>query len=182
MTTNSHLQHALRNASDRRGNSLLDLSNASPVLVALLRHTGCPFCVEALDDLKDAKAEITASGVNIAVVMQTHDANAASAMLERFQLNDAHLILDPERRLYAALDVKKGNLWQLFGPHVLVRVFQVLAKGLKPAKKIGGAASQLPGTVLIHKGEVLRSHVHRSQADRANYTSLCSLPAPSTTT
>lgn len=172
------LAQALTNATDQHDSSLLTLSHQRPLLLALLRHTGCPFCVEALDDLRKAKADIDATNTAIAVVFQTGEPEFALKMLERYELHDAHLVLDPEQALYDALDIKNGNLWQIFGPHVILRVFQVLAKGLRPYSKAHGSTFRLPGTALIHNGKVLRSHVHRSQADRANYSQVCQLPTP----
>jgi hypothetical protein len=148
------------------------------VLIALLRHSGCPFCQEALRDIKRQREAIEAAGVRILVVFQVEEGEFTRRYFERAGLADLDRVADPDRRLYRALDVPRGNIWQVFGPHVFLRVVQSIASGIRPDKKVGGDPMQLPGTVLVHRGEILRRHVHRSQADRANYEAVaCGVPA-----
>lgn len=160
---------ALASARTQRGDDLLSLSERSPVLLAMLRHTGCPFCQEELHDLKRQREAIESRGVRIVVVFQAPEGEFAEEFFAKAGLAEIDRVGDPDLALFRALEVKRGNVWEVFGPHVLVRVFQVIAKGLRPGKKFGGDAMQLPGTVLIENGEIKRRHVHRSQADRANY-------------
>ncbi len=168
----SALEAALEAVTNQHGRSLLEIQNERPTLVALLRHTGCPFCVEALDDIRKHRAEIEREGVGIAVVFQAPEGQVSEKLFGKMGLADIDRCADPERTLYHALDVPEGNPWQLFGPHVLMRVFHVIVKGLRPHGKAVGSVKQLPGTVLLHKGEIVRRYVHRSQADRANYRSV----------
>lgn len=172
------VRDALRSARTQHGEDLLALSKRSPVLIALLRHTGCPFCQEALRDIRQQRERIEACGVRIVVVFQAPEGEFAESFFEKAGLADVDRVGDPDRRLYEAMDVKRGNLWEIFGPHVLLRVIQSVAAGIRPGKKVGGDAMQLPGTVLVHQGEIVRRHVHRSQADRANYEAIaCEAPA-----
>ena len=163
------LRAAFRRFRTQRGEDLLTLSERSPVLVALLRHTGCPFCQEAMRDLASSRGAIESRGVRIVVVFQAPEGEFAERFFEQAGLPGVDRIADPERALYRALDVRRGGVWQIFGPHVLVRVVRAVASGVRPGKRVGGDAMQLPGTVLIQDGKIVRRHVHRSQADRANY-------------
>jgi hypothetical protein len=171
------VQQTLASITDHDGTDLRTLNDRQPLLLALLRHTGCPFCVEAVHDLAQAQQGIAERGVAIAVVFQTHDAHLAQQLLQQQGLTNAHLVLDPDRTLYKLFDIKKGTPWQLFGPRVLLRVASVIRKGLKPARKSGGSLAQLPGTVLVHKGGIIEQHAHTSQADRADYRRVvCAVP------
>jgi peroxiredoxin len=176
-TFNAALAAFAVHAGPHAGQTLSELSGAQPTLLALLRHTGCPFCQEAMADLKDAMPELERRGIAPVLVFQTPDAGLAAKMTEASGLENADVVADPERKLYDAFGIERGNLWQVFGPRVVVGVVRVIARGLRPGKKVGGDVMQLPGTVLIHKGEILERHVHRHQGDRANYEQVaCSIP------
>lgn len=160
------------------GQNLASLSDSTPTLLALLRHTGCPFCQEAMADITRALPELDERGVTPVLVFQTPDAGLASALAATIGLEGIDVVTDPDRALYRAFEIPRGNVWQVFGPRVMLGVVRTLTRGLRPAKKVGGDVLQLPGTVLVHKGKVLGRYVHRHQADRANYKQIaCALPA-----
>jgi peroxiredoxin len=45
------------------GASLLELVEASPVLLIFLRHFGCSFCRQAISDVSDLREELARHGV-----------------------------------------------------------------------------------------------------------------------
>ncbi len=170
------LEDALSNAFDQNGVSLLSLNDESPVLVSLMRHSGCTFCREMLSDLSSRKDEAHRRGYSLAIVtMSSDDANAALA--SEFGLEDASWISDPERRVYRALELKRGTFLQLFGPRVFLGGLKAALRG-NGIGRLDGDGFQLAGAFVIHHGRIVRAFRHKTAADRPDFGSLaCELPS-----
>ncbi len=161
----------------QHGSSLLELSEQTPLLVVFLRHPGCTFCREALADIASQRAEIDSAGTTIALVHMS-GGEQARKMLERYGLAGLHHVSDPQKSLYRAFGLSRGNLSQIFGPWVWWRGFQagvLRGHGIGP---IQGDGFQMPGVFLIFHGEVVRSFVHHSAADRPDYAELAGARTP----
>lgn len=164
----------LEEAETTSGGSLAELSNRQPVLLVLLRHSGCTFCREALADLAVRRAEIEAKGAKIALVhMGTADSFADFA--SSYGMGDVAAVSDPERRLYRGLGLRRGRLGQLFGWSVWWRGAKSFFEGHHPGA-LEGDGTQMPGVFLIHQGRVVRRFVHGNAAERPDYVSLSQLP------
>jgi peroxiredoxin len=165
----------LAEAQTTSGGSLAELSNRQPVLLVLLRHSGCTFCREALADLAAGRAEIEAKGARIALVhMGTAESFAAFAA--SYGMGDVAAVSDPERRLYRGLGLRRGRLGQLFGWRVWWRGAKSFFEGHHPGA-LEGDGTQMPGVFLIHQGRVVRRFVHGNAAERPDYVKLSQLPA-----
>ena len=162
-------------AQTTSGESLAELSNRQPVLLVLLRHSGCTFCREALADLAAGRGEIEAKGVKIALVhMGTVESFAVFAA--GYGMGEVAAVSDPERRLYRGLGLRRGRLGQLFGWRVWWRGAKSLFEGHHPGA-LEGDGTQMPGVFLIHQGRVVRRFVHGNAAERPDYVKLSQLPA-----
>lgn len=161
---------ALRSQT-QHGVSLERLSKESPVLLVFLRHTGCTFCREALADIAAQRATIEANGTRIVLVHMGTEENARK-ICERYGLGDLHRVSDPKCVVYKAFGLGRGGLWALFGPRVWWRGF---VAGVLKGHRVGALAGdgfQMPGVFLIFHGEIVRSYIHQSAADRPNYIEL----------
>jgi len=166
----------LRTLIGSTGKSLFQLSQASPVLVVFLRHSGCTFCREALADLGTKRAAIEASGTRIALVHLSTEADIAP-FAAKYGVADLPRFADPGRQLYREFDLAPGGVTQLLGLKVWGRG---IVAALKSGHGFGGIKEsmfQMPGTFLIENGKILRAFRHQSAADRPDYTDLaCPLP------
>jgi peroxiredoxin len=170
-----HEATLLKEAQTTSGGSLAELSNRQPVLLVLLRHSGCTFCREALADLAAGRVEIEAKGARIALVhMGTAESFAAFAA--SFGMGEVAAVSDPERRLYRGLGLRRGRLGQLFGWSMWWRGAKALFEGHHPGA-LEGDGTQMPGVFLIHQGRVVRRFVHGDAAERPDYVKLSQLPA-----
>lgn len=171
------LASALASARTNTGASLLELSNQRPTMAVFLRHSWCPFCLEAMADVKKRRAEIGARGVQIVLVHQMTEAQAAP-FFEANGVADFPRIADPDRDLYRALDLGRGNWWQIAGPAVWFRSMQAALVGKRVGAMVGDVR-QMPGVFVIDKGRVIASYRHKTQASRPDYVALaCPMPAP----
>lgn len=159
------VRFALRTRTSH-GNTLDRMSRQGPVLLVFLRHLGCTFCREALDDLARQKRAIEQTGTSIVLVHMAEEQTGAKCLSEFGLCGLAH-ISDPAQQLYRGFGLKRGTLSQLFGPRVVLR-----GLGLLPKYGVGrtlGDKFQMPGVFLLCHGEVVRSYRHKSVADRPAY-------------
>ena len=159
------IESTLERAQTDSGQALLDLVEASPVLLVFLRHAGCTFCREALGDIAAIRHEIESSGTRIVLVHMGDRAEIRTVI--------ARCICDPEQRLYDAFGLLKGSWRQLYGPKVWIRgVIAGLFRG-HGLDKPAADATQMPGVFYIDKAWIVRRFRHKSAADRPCYTEIC---------
>ncbi|MFN3326567.1 MAG: SelL-related redox protein [Bryobacteraceae bacterium] len=153
------------------GATLGNLAEQSDLLLVFLRHTGCTFCREALADLAARRAAIESRGVRIVLAHPGSREQAAGAFA-RYGLDDLARISDPECRLYRAFGLKRGTLWQLFGPKVAWRGLQAGLLAGHGIGRLAGNGFQMPGVFLIAGGRIAAGYRHRTAADRPDYAAL----------
>ena len=154
------------------GSSLNELSRRQPVLVVLLRHSGCTFCRETLGDLAEQRTQIEAGGAQIALVHMGQ--SEPEELLDRYGLSDLHRFRDPMCHLYDLFGLKLGGFRQLFGPKVWIRAARAL-KG-HGIGTLNGNGFRMPGAFLLYKGEPVKAFRHKTAADRPDYVELANLP------
>ncbi len=153
------------------GFSLQEMSHKWPTLLIFLRHFGCTFCREALEDIADIRNKIEIKGTRIAIVHMVEEEEARNT-LSRFGLEDLPQISDPESILYKKFQLRRGTASELFGLKVWIRGFEAgVMKGHGVGKEQGDGF-QMPGVFLIQKGKIVKGFVHKSAADRPNYEQL----------
>lgn len=155
------------------GQSIAELSTRGPVLVVLLRHTGCTFCREAIADLARSVDRIETAGVRLVLVHQGQDADIRP-LLVRHGLERIDRVSDPEKRLYRALELGRGTFGQLFGPSVWLAGVRTTLRGHRVGRLVGDGF-QMPGAFLIRDCVVVSAHRHRTAAERPDYVGLCSM-------
>ena len=161
---------AIREYRDQHGRSLLEHSQEAPTLVVFLRHSGCTFCREALADLQERRSAIEDEGRRIGLVHMTTDSDAA-AFFGKYGMDDVPRFADPDRELYDAFGLRRGNLLQLFGPTVWVRGLMATLRG-HSVGKLAGDGFQMPGVFLLHDGAIREAYRHRTAGDRPDYVGI----------
>jgi hypothetical protein len=89
----------------------------------------------------------------------------------KYGLAEVARIHDPQQKLYAAFDLKRATLAQVFGLKVWQRGWEAFANG-HGVGMLAGDGLQMPGVFLLHHGQVLREFRHESAADRPDYAAL----------
>lgn len=152
------------------GQTLAELSDGRDVLVVFLRHLGCTFCREALDDLSARRHQFRGRGTQLVLVHMSADAEAFP-LFASYDLADVPRISDPERTLYRAFGLDRGSLAQLFGPRVWRRGAQAALRG-HGVGRLAGDGFQMPGAFVLRDGRIVASHVHQAAGDRPDYLGL----------
>lgn len=175
------LRDALAHAHDQTGASLLELSRAGDVLVIFLRHFGCTFCREAVADVAAHKAELDANTTDV-VFVHMSPADKGDAFFADYGLPGARHISDPDKRLYRAFGLGRGNLRQLFGPKSWTRGFKAGILDGHLVGKLAGDGFQMPGMFLLRDDAVVRAMRHDDASTRPDYVAFacdsdaCAMP------
>jgi peroxiredoxin len=172
------LMRTLQSARTESGDSLVALSEASPLLLVFLRHAGCPFCREAIDDLARARTAIEASGARI-VLVHMGDSAAIERRIGKHGLASVDRICDRQQNLYRAFGLQRGTLRQLFGLKVWWRGFQAAILARHGIARPSADSFQMPGVFLIGQARIAGRFRHRTAADRPDYAAICAVPVHS---
>jgi peroxiredoxin len=156
------------------GKTLLELVDQRPVLLIFLRHFGCAFCRQALDDVSKVRAKIEEMGAQV-VFVHLGSPERAKPFFDYYHLSSVERIGDPEGRLYAAPAFKlaRVSLWQIFRPAVWI----AWLKGAIFTYRIGAIredVAQMPGVFYLRDRRIANLFRHRTIADRPNYLALIS--------
>lgn len=152
-----------------KDNDLDVLSRSNPVILVFLRHFGCIFCKEAINDLAEKKLEMAYRKIKL-VFVHMADVVLADNFFSDFGLENAEHISDPECIIYKQFGLAKGKFTQLFGLKTWVRGFQLSKSSSHhmSVKQIGDSF-QMPGIFVLFKGKIVDSYIHKTAADKPNY-------------
>lgn len=171
--------NVLAAAVTNSGENLAELSRGAPLLVVFLRHSGCPFCREALADIAQHRGAIQKAGVGIVLVHMFADEFAAD-YFAKYGLADLPRISDPDCRLYREFGLQRGTHGQVAGPRVWWRGLVATIIKRHGVGRIIGDVLQMPGAFVVHDGEIVRTFEYETSADRPDYAEFatCELPPP----
>ena len=159
-------------AKTNKGETLFDLSEKENILLVFVRHFGCTFCRETVSEI--AKLEESIKGKKLTpVFIHMSDPSFGNEFFSKYYNHSVHHVSDPQRALYKSLNLKRGNLTQLFGPKIWIRG---LWAGLVRRHGIGaieGDALQLGGYFILSRGQIVFEH---KSSDAADFFELQLLP------
>jgi peroxiredoxin len=154
-----------------RGNPLGKLTENQPVLLVFLRHFGCTFCREAIDELGKNKHEIEAKGARVVFVHMAED-EVAQAFFKEYNFEDAEHISDILCTFYKEFGLVKGTTNQLFGLKNWARTIDTgIIKGYSWGREIGDGF-QMPGVFVLHNRTIQESYIHKYVSERPDYVKM----------
>ena len=162
---------ALGSALTQSGESLLELSRSSRLLIVFLRHGGCPFCRETLAQLAKCRGKVEAAGVHVALVHMMPD-DEALRLFAKYELADVARVSDPGQNLHGALSLNKGSALDVMGPKVWWAGFKSVLLGGHRFGRPSGDVFQLGGAFLVHNGEILAAHRSKTSFEQPDFIAL----------
>lgn len=122
-----------------------------PLAIPLVRYYGCMPCRDFLVQLEAVRPALEASGVGVVGVGGAADYQARHLMDHGIGFP---LLLDPDHRLYAALDVRRIHWWMLLWP----RTWWYYVRAARRARqgRITGHPLQAPGFVILDTDRTVR--------------------------
>jgi hypothetical protein len=153
------------------GQSITHLSQRAPVLLIFLRHAGCTFCRQALDDLRRARARLAELKVQPVLVHMGTDQESLK-LFQDYDVQDVPRISDPGCELYRAYGLGRGGASQVLGPSVWWRGLKAAVFQRHGIGRLVGDGFQMPGVFLIRDGKIVAESRHQTSGDRPD---LCKL-------
>lgn len=162
------LSQANELAKTADGQSIAELSSGRDVLLVFLRHAGCTFCRETLDELKKARQQWQSRSL-LPVVVHMGSVDQGIEMMKKFGLEDCPVISDPECRLFRAYQLPRGTWPQLFGIRVWIEGFKAaILKGYGFGKLVGDGF-QMSGAFVVRHGQIVRAYPSKDAADSCSW-------------
>jgi peroxiredoxin len=170
------IQVSLEKVLTVSGVNIDELSRQKQVLLVFLRHFGCTFCREAMEEIAELDAQVDHNKVDIVLVhMATNE--VAQRYFQKYKISHLDHISDPECLLYKQFGLVKGNFNQLFGFRSWIRGLDAgIIKGHGWGVQLGDGF-QMPGVFTILEGKVVSEFRHRFVSDKPDYKSMvdCSI-------
>ncbi len=162
------LSQANELAKTANGQSIAELSSDRDVLLVFLRHAGCTFCRETLDELKKSRQQWQNRSL-LPVVVHMGSVELGIEMMKKFGLEDCPVISDPECRLFRAYQLPRGTWPQLFGIRVWIEGFKAaILKGYGFGKLVGDGF-QMSGAFVVRYGKIVRAYPSKDAADSCSW-------------
>jgi peroxiredoxin len=157
------------------GRTLLELVDEQPLLVVFLRHFGCTFCRQAIDDVSHVKDELAARGVR-PVFIHVGTPERAKPYFDYYGLSNVERVSDPEARLYKSpgFDLSRTHPMSHF---LLPSAWKgwlsgaLFKHGFSPVLRED--AHQMPGVFFLKDRRVERAVRCKRISDRPDYLGLC---------
>jgi peroxiredoxin len=155
------------------GRTLLELVDESPVLLIFLRHFGCSFCRQTLDDVSRIRAQIEGKGVR-PVFVHLGSPERAKPYFDYYHLSDIERVSDPEASLYArpVFALPRKNVFSHF---FVPKVWAGWLKGAMRKHGIGMIqedGDQMPGIFYLRNRAIVRAFRYKTIADEPDYLEL----------
>lgn len=165
---------ALRSYKTETGRTLLELVDESPVLLVFLRHFGCAFCAQALDNVSQIQAQLAAKGVR-PVFAHLGSPERARPYFAYYHIPDVERISNPDASLYQhpAFALGRTNPYlQPFNLAVLRGWFKgaLFKYGINPIFRED--AYQMPGVFFLKERKIVRAYRHKEVSDEPDYLKL----------
>jgi thiol-disulfide isomerase/thioredoxin len=173
--TEQEVAQALSEIYTESGANLLELTNASPVLLVFLRHFGCSFCRQTISQVADLSEELAKRGVR-PVFVHLGPPAIAKANFDFYKLYDVERINDPEAKVYQhpVFSLTRTHpATHLANPAVWAGWFKgaIFKYGIG---KIEGDGHQMPGIFFLKGPKIVRRFVHKNISDEPDYLRLVS--------
>jgi peroxiredoxin len=155
------------------GRTLLELVDESPVLLIFLRHFGCSFCRQTLDDVSQIREQIEGRGIR-PVFVHLGTPERARPYFDYYHLSDIERVSDPEASLYGSpvFQVRRKNVFSQF---LIPGVWKAWLLGAVRQHGIGMIredADQMPAVFYLRERSIAREYRYKTIADRPDYLML----------
>jgi hypothetical protein len=155
------------------GRTLLELADASPVLLVFLRHFGCSFCRQAIDDVSKIQKLLDDQGIR-PVFVHLGTPERAKPYFDYYHLSDVERVSDPQARLYTE-PVFKLQRKSKFAHFFVPKVLKAWLTGSIRSHGIGMIredADQMPGIFFLRQRAIARAFRYHTIADQPDYLKL----------
>jgi hypothetical protein len=169
----TELAAALAEYHTESGRTLLELADESPVLLIFLRHFGCSFCRQTLDDVSKIRDVIEARGIR-PVFVHLGSPERAKPYFDYYHLSDIERVSNPDASLYArpAFHLGRTSPFSHFLIPTVVKAWLLGGIRKHGIGMIKEDAEQMPGIFYLRGRAIVRAYRYRTIADQPDYLKL----------
>lgn len=152
---------------------LYELSYQKKLIIVFLRHCGCTFTRETLEELKKSQDCLLENQELVIIHMGNNQQTIQ--WKKDYSLDKAIWIEDPDRNLYHASGLKRGSFSELFN-------LKLVKKGIKAFLKGHGVGPQdndgfqMPGVFKLENGKLIELHKYQDVSDTPDFKHLLQCP------
>jgi hypothetical protein len=155
------------------GRTLVELLDESPLLLIFLRHFGCSFCRQTLDDVSRIRHTIRAKGIR-PVFIHLGTPERAKPYFDYYHLSDVERVSNPDASLYArsVFQLPRKNVFSQF---LIPAVWKGWLQGAVRKHGVGMIkedADQMPGIFYLRDRAIVRAFRYKTIADEPDYLQL----------
>lgn len=155
------------------GRTLLELVDESPLLLIFLRHFGCSFCRQTLDEVSKLRSQIEAKGIR-PVFVHLGTPERAKPYFDYYHLSDIERVSDPPASLYTqpVFDLARQSAFSHF---LVAKVWKAWLQGAILKHGFGllkEDADQMPGIFFLRQRAIVRAFRYKTIADEPDYLKL----------
>jgi hypothetical protein len=153
--------------------TLLELADESPLLLIFLRHFGCAFCRQTLDDVSKLRGEIESKAIR-PVFVHLGTPERAKPYFDYYHLSDVERVSDPQASLYTQPVFKLARK-SAFSHFLIPTVWKAWLQGAIRKHGIGMIkedADQMPGIFFLRQRAIVRTFRYKTIADQPDYLKL----------
>lgn len=143
-----------------------ELQTADDVTLVFLRHKGCLFTRELIQELRDDAAE----DQRVVLVHQSTETEYDRTLARLWP--EAERVADPDARWYRAFGVKRGGFREMFGLRSWRAGIPAFLKGNMIGWKGAADGWTLPSAFRLRNGEVVAEHRGRHAGDQPKLAEL----------
>lgn len=144
-----------------KGPTFADELGTTPTYAVFLRHLGCVFCRQLVDDLRNI-SERKSDFPPVIIFYQGTTEQGEQFFAKKWPT--ARAIADLSTTFYKGFHLKRGSFSQMFGARVWAAGARALTKGFLPGKVIGDPWL-MPGIFLIERPRISWLHAFRHAGD-----------------
>lgn len=164
----------LKQMQTQNKQTVYDLSTEHKVMLVFLRHFGCLFCRETLDDLSKSIQKFNDSGA-IIVFIHMSNKEIAEKYFEMYGLKNAYHVSDKESYYYNMFKLGKLSSKQLINLQSFIKGYNTtLTKNNQLEIELEETVdkNQLPGIFIIENGQIINQFIHKEASDKPDYINL----------
>jgi peroxiredoxin len=155
------------------GRTLLELLDESPLLLIFLRHFGCSFCRQTLDDVSKLRSQIEAKGIR-PVFVHLGTPERAKPYFDYYHLSDEERVSDSQASLYTQTVINLARQ-SAFSHFLVAKVWKAWLQGAIRKHGFGMIkedGDQMPGIFFLRQRAIVRAFRYKTIADEPDYLKL----------
>jgi hypothetical protein len=169
----AELAAVLQHYRTESGRTLLELLDESPFLLIFLRHFGCSFCRQTLEDVSRIRETLEARGIR-PVFVHLGSPERAKPYFDYYHLSDIERVSNPDASLYAQ-PIFSLTRKSVFSQFLIPQVWKGWLQGALRKHGIGLVKEdpdQMPGIFYLRDRSIVRAFRYRTIADEPDYLRL----------